>query len=166
MRLVYLKHALDDLSQGQRISFARQIRLLTQDDLSDKLGITGDNKRRTITKYEKGEINQKEDRTRIIADILKINYNAIKFYDYKNPIDIVYTLMWLEELISSIKIELPEMKQYKEKDLLIIQKEIHEWNLMKSKRQQREITYKDYIEWKLTYNFEEREVNPQTLTIN
>jgi len=146
MRLVYLKHALDDLSQGQRISFARQIRLLTQDDLSDKLGITGDNKRRTITKYEKGEINQKEDRTRIIADILKINYNAIKFYDYKNPIDIVYTLMWLEELISSIKIELPEMKQYKEKDLLIIQKEIHEWNLMKSKRQQREITYKDYIE--------------------
>lgn len=146
MRLVYLKHALDELSQGQRISFARQIRLLTQDDLSDKLGITGDNKRRTITKYEKGEINPKEDRTRIIADILKINYNAIKFYDYKNPIDIVYTLMWLEELISSIKIELPEMKQYKEKDLLIIQKEIHEWNLMKSKRQQREITYKDYIE--------------------
>lgn len=146
MRLVYLKHALDELSQGQRISFARQIRLLTQDDLSDKLGITGDNKRRTITKYEKGEINPKEDRTRIIADILKINYNAIKFYDYKNPIDIVYTLMWLEELISSIKIELPEMKQYKQKDLLIIQKEIHEWNLMKSKRQQREITYKDYIE--------------------
>lgn len=146
MRLVYLKHALDELSQGQRISFARQIRLLTQDDLSDKLGITGDNKRRTITKYEKGEINPKEDRTRTIADILKINYNAIKFYDYKNPIDIVYTLMWLEELISSIKIELPEMKQYQEKDLLIIQKEIHEWNLMKSKRQQREITYKDYIE--------------------
>ena len=62
--------------------------------------------------------------------------------------------MWLEELIPSIKTELPEMKQYKEKDLLIIQKGIHEWNLMKSKRQQREITYKEYIEWKLTYDFE------------
>ena len=154
MRLVYLKPELDDLSQGQRISFARQIRLMTQDDLSNKLGITGENKRRTMTRYEKGERNPKEDRTRIIADILKINYNAIKFYDYKNPIDIVYTLMWLEELIPSIKIELPEMKQYKEKDLLIIQKGIHEWNLMKSKRQQREITYKEYIEWKLTYDFE------------
>jgi len=154
MRLVYLKPELDDLSQGQRISFARQIRLMTQDDLSDKLGITGENKRRTMTRYEKGERNPKEERTRIIADILKINYNAIKFYDYKNPIDIVYTLMWLEELIPSIKIELPEMKQYKEKDLLIIQKGIHEWNLMKSKRQQREITYKEYIEWKLTYDFE------------
>ena len=127
---------------------------MTQDDLSDKLGITGENKRRTMTRYEKGERNPKEDRTRIIADILKINYNAIKFYDYKNPIDIVYTLMWLEELIPSIKIELPEMKQYKEKDLLILQKGIHEWNLMKSKRQQREITYKEYIEWKLTYDFE------------
>ena len=127
---------------------------MTQDDLSDKLGITGENKRRTMTRYEKGERNPKEDRTRIIADILKINYNAIKFYDYKNPIDIVYTLMWLEELIPSIKIELPEMKQYKEKDLLILQKGIHEWNLVKSKRQQREITYKEYIEWKLTYDFE------------
>jgi transcriptional regulator with XRE-family HTH domain len=154
MRLVYLKPELDDLSQGQRISFARQIRIMTKDDLSDKLGITGENKRRTMNRYEKGERNPKEDRTRIIADILKINYNAIKFYDYKNPIDIVYTLMWLEELIPSIKIELPEMKQYKEKDLLIIQKGIHEWNLMKSKRQQREITYKEYIEWKLTYDFE------------
>ena len=71
MRLVYLKPELDDLSQGQRISFARQIRLMTQDDLSDKLGITGENKRRTMTRYEKGERNPKEERTRIIADILK-----------------------------------------------------------------------------------------------
>jgi transcriptional regulator with XRE-family HTH domain len=60
MRLVYLKPELDDLSQGQRISFARQIRLMTQDDLSDKLGITGENKRRTMTRYEKGERNPKE----------------------------------------------------------------------------------------------------------
>lgn len=32
-----------------------------------------------------GERNLKEDRTRIIADILNINYNDIKNYDYKNP---------------------------------------------------------------------------------
>ena len=80
MRLTYLKPELDDLSQGQRISFARQIKLMSQDDLSDKLGITGENKRRTMTRYEKGERNPKENRTKIIADILKVNYNSIKKY--------------------------------------------------------------------------------------
>lgn len=155
MRLVYLKPELDNLSQGQRISFARQIRLMTQDELSDKLGITGENKRRTMTRYENGERNPKEERTKIIADILKINYNAIKEYDYKNPIDIVYTLMWLEEMIPNIKIELSEIKQIKERDILLIEKGIHEWNTMKSKRQQKEISYKEYIEWKLTYNLED-----------
>ena len=48
MRLIYLKPELDDLSQGQRIAFAREFRMMTQDELSDKLGITGENKRRII----------------------------------------------------------------------------------------------------------------------
>ena len=43
MRLTYLKPELDNLSQGQRISFARQIKIMTQDELSDKLGITSEN---------------------------------------------------------------------------------------------------------------------------
>jgi len=154
MRLIYLKPELEDLSQGQRIAFAREFRQITQNELSDKLGITGENKRRTMTRYEKGDRNPKQDRTRIIAELLKINYNAIKKYDYKNPIDIIYTLIWLEELLPNIKVDLLEMKQFKEKDLILIQNGIHEWNLMKSKRQKREISYKEYIEWKLTYDFE------------
>lgn len=34
---------------------------MTQDDLSDKLGIIGENKRRTMTRYDKGERNPNED---------------------------------------------------------------------------------------------------------
>mgnify|MGYP004457922243 CR=1 FL=1 len=48
MRLIYTKPKLKDLSQGSRIAFVRQFRFLTQDDVSDKLGLTGDCKRRTI----------------------------------------------------------------------------------------------------------------------
>lgn len=155
MRLIYLKPELDDLSQGSRIAFVREFRLMSQNDLSDKLGITGENKRRTMTRYEKGDRNPKEERTKKIANILNVNYNTIKKYDYKNPIDIIYTLMWLEELIPSINIELSDTKNLNEMDILKIQKGIHEWNLMKSKRQQREISYKEYIEWKLTFNIEE-----------
>jgi hypothetical protein len=53
MRLVYSRPTLDDLSQGSRIAYARQFRFMSQDELSDKLGITGENKRRTMTRYEK-----------------------------------------------------------------------------------------------------------------
>lgn len=47
MRLIYTKPKLKDLSQGSRIAFIRQFRLMTQDDVSDKLGLTGECKRRT-----------------------------------------------------------------------------------------------------------------------
>lgn len=52
-----------------------------------------------MTRYEKGDRNPKDDRTLIISNILKVEFNAIKKYDYKNPIDLIYTFMWLEELI-------------------------------------------------------------------
>ncbi len=54
MRVMYTKPKLKDLSQGSRIAFVRQFRLMKQDDVSDKLGLTGECKRRTITRYEKG----------------------------------------------------------------------------------------------------------------
>ena len=40
-----------NLSQGSRIKFIRVFRHLTQDNVSDDLGITGENKRRTLTRY-------------------------------------------------------------------------------------------------------------------
>ena len=153
MRLIYSRPMLDDLSQGSRIAFARQFRFMSQDELSDKLGITGENKRRTMTRYEKGKRNPKEDRTKIIAEILNINYNAIKKYDYKNPIDVVYTLIWLEELIPNYSVNLECTKNLSSDDVLKIQTAIDKWNLMKSKRDKREISYKEYTNWKLTYNF-------------
>ena len=153
MRLIYSRPVLDDLSQGSRIAFARQFRFMSQDELSDKLGITGENKRRTMTRYEKGQRNPKEDRTKIIAEILNINYNAIKKYDYRNPMDIVYTLIWLEELIPNYSIELASTKNLSNADVLKIQIAIDKWNKMKSKRDKREISYKEYTNWKLTYDF-------------
>lgn len=51
---------------------------------------------------KKGNRNPKDDRTLEIAKILDININAIKKHDYKEPIDLLYTLMWLEKLIQNI----------------------------------------------------------------
>lgn len=48
MRLLYTKPKLYDLSQGSRIAFVRQFRMMSQDTLSDKLGITEECRRRTV----------------------------------------------------------------------------------------------------------------------
>lgn len=151
MRILYTKPELVDLSQGSRIAFAREFRFMTQDDVSDKLGLTGECKRRTMTRYEKGNRNPKDDRTSEIAKILDININAIKKYDYKEPIDLLYTLMWLEELIPKYQIDISKVPNINDENIVMFKQFINEWNVMREKRNKREITYEEYIEWKLTY---------------
>ena len=93
---------LRDLSQGSRIAFARHFRHKTQDYVSKELGLTGDCRRRSMTRYEKGDRNPKEDRAKEIAKILKINYHSIKQYDFKDSTDIFYLFMWMEELYPNL----------------------------------------------------------------
>lgn len=157
MRFLYTKPELDDLSQGSRIAFARQFRYMTQDDVSDKLGITGECKRRTMTRYEKGDRNPKDYRIFEIAQILNVNVNAIKKYDFKNPIDILYLLMWLEEYIPKYQIDISKVPNVREENIVKFKNFINEWNLMREKRNNREISYEEYIEWKLTYEVKEYE---------
>ena len=48
MKYTYLKPDLENLSQGARIAYVRQLRRITQDEVSSKLGLTGECKRRSI----------------------------------------------------------------------------------------------------------------------
>lgn len=149
MRLLYTKPELKDLSQGSRIAFVRQFRLMTQDEVSDKLGLTGECKRRTMTRYEKGERNLKDDRTYELSKILKVNYNAIKKYDFKDQLDILYTLMWLEELLPRYQIDLSRIPSINDDNIIKFKEFINEWEEMRTKRFKREISYEQYVEWKL-----------------
>ena len=144
-RLLYTKPELEDLSQGSRIAFARQFRFMTQDEVSDKLGLTGECKRKTMTRYEKGDRNPKEDRTLELSKILNISYNAIKKYDFKNTIDIFYTLMWLEELIPRYQIDISNVLNINEDNINQVKKFINEWEIMRTKRSKRETSYEEYI---------------------
>jgi len=140
---------LKDLSQGSRIAFVRHLRRVSQDYVSNKLGLTGECKRRTMTRYEKGNRNPKEERTREIAKILDVDYNSIKKYDLSDPLDVIFILMWIEELYEDFgfRLNLPN-KDSDEK----IKNTIKEWNIMKRKLNQKEIDYNEYIEWKIKFN--------------
>ena len=122
MRLLYTKPRLNDLSQGSRIAFARQFRTMIQDEVSDILGLTGECKRRTMTRYEKGDRNPKLKRLEEISSILKVNINSLKEYDFNNPIDVVYILMWMEELIPNYVIDVSKVPRVDEYYIDVVKK--------------------------------------------
>lgn len=82
MQYIYLKPQLKNLSQGERIAFVRQFRRMTQDEVSDKLGLDGENKRRSMVRYESGDRKPKENRLLEIAKILDVNKKYEIFIKY------------------------------------------------------------------------------------
>ena len=80
MKLMYSRPILRDLSQGSRIAFVRQFRAKTQDEIAGLLGATGECRRRTMTRYEKGDRSPTVARTKFIADVnLNLKCNTFQF---------------------------------------------------------------------------------------
>lgn len=146
VHLIYSKPVLKNLSQGSRISFIRQFRYLTQDDVSDMLGLEGESKRRTITRYERGSRNPSKNRLKELSKILLVDSSLIEKYEFKDKTDLIYFFLWLEELFPKLEISL---NSYDEdlNDFFV------EWNKIRLKRRNYEITYEKYIEWKLNYKY-------------
>ena len=146
--IIYSMPILDDLSQGSRIAYIRQFRYLSQDDVSDSLGLTGECKRRTMTRYESGERTPKEERLKELSKILLTNINMIKVYDFKSESDLAYLLLWLEIKYQNLRIDIDTKNERFNKFLEV-------WNEMRLKYQAGKIKLEDYIEWKLTYEYGE-----------
>jgi transcriptional regulator with XRE-family HTH domain len=153
MRYVYLKPELKDLSQGSRIAFAREFRYMTQDNVSDKLGLTGECKRRSMARYERGDRVPKKERLQEIANILNVNVRCLKEYDFRNEEDMIYILLWMEELYPRMNIDLGLSESLPKESDIKLKRFFEEWNAMKEKRVDLELSYDDYVEWKLQYDF-------------
>ena len=145
---VFYRPTLYDLSQGSRIKFIRYFRGLTQDNISDDLGITGENKRRTLTRYERNDRKPSKPRLKEIANILLINESIIKEYEFKSIEDIFYFLLWLEEMFPKMRIDLNT-------DDETINSFFNEWNSMREKKEKMIINYEEYFEWKINYKVKE-----------
>ena len=146
--IIYSIPILDNLSQGSRIAYIRQFRNLSQDDVSDSLGLTGESKRRTVTRYEKGERVPKEERLKELSKILLTNINMIKVYDFKSESDLAYLLLWLEIKYPKLRIDIDAKSER-------FNKFLEAWNEIRLKYQSGKIKLEDYIEWKITYEYGE-----------
>lgn len=166
MRILFSKPRLYGLSQGGRICYVRQLRGMTQDELASKLGFTDDRKRRHITRYETNERIPKEDRLEELAKILNVSVNEIKTYDYINPNDLIYINIWMEELIPGYKIDLETLDKTWFDSVKYLKLYVRDWKEMNQKLENKEISLKEYIEWKLNTDVIELETNKICNKIN
>ena len=151
MRLLYVKLELRDLSQGSRIAFVRVLRHLSQDSVSDYLGLTGDCKRRNMTRYEKGNRNPKDEKVKKLVCLFNVSFNSLKKYDYKKSEDLIYLFFWLEELIPNYRLDLSQVKNINDNRIKVLVNSLLEWKVQKLKRDRHETFYEDYLNWKLNY---------------
>lgn len=149
MNKIYLRPIMKDLSQGSRLSYVRQYRHLYQEDVAKKLGLSGERCERTIQNYERNARVPKQDRLEELANIYNVNVNAIREYDFKKNIDVVYILMWLEEQWDSYYIDLIKNKYIFNNNTTEMIELYNEWMEMREKKSAGEITPDDYLEWKL-----------------
>ena len=101
-----------------------------------------------MTRYEKGDRNPSKSRVQELSKILLVNDNLIKQYEFKCVSDILYFLLWLEEMFPKIRIDLGTNDE-------TINLFFDEWNNMRDKKQKMIINYEEYFEWKINYKVKE-----------
>ena len=122
--------------------------------VAEHFQLGGDKPTDSIDKYERNAREPLPGRLQALAELYDVNINAIKQYDFIDPIDVIYYHMWEEELIpySGFVFNIGRLKEtfYTENIL----NGIAEWEEMRDKREKGEISDQDYIEWKLHFELE------------
>ena len=99
---VYLDPQLEDLTVGARLAFVREFRGLTQDAVAEYLELEGENRRRTISRYENNKRLPSEERLKEIRKLYRVNINSIKPYDFCSFEDSIYILLWRKNYIQTV----------------------------------------------------------------
>ena len=152
-RMFYIKPNLKNMSQGARLEYIREVRHMTKEDVAAYFGFGGKEPNKTIREYENNTASPSPSRLEELAELFEVSVDAIRKYDFTNPIDEIYYQMWLEEQYPYYEFKLPD--RFGDSSYNInVQKGINEWLKMREKRENYEITDQAYIEWKLNFQLE------------
>ena len=141
----FFKPSLDNMSQGARLKFVRNLRYKEKKDVAKFFNLGGQKPYETITKYESNKRKPEIPRVKEMASYFKVSYEVIKLYDFNEPIDQVYYHMWEEEQMpySEFKIDFDALKK-SAYNMEVVQA-LNEWKEMKEKRKNNKIpTYPVY----------------------
>lgn len=121
------KPELENLSQGARLKYIRELRYLKKDYVADYFELGGERKERTISRYKNNSRIPNKERLIELANLYDVSINTIKEYKYDDPIDMIYMFMWLEEQFPYYDINFDNANIKYNPYNINIQKVIAEW---------------------------------------
>ena len=86
-----------------------------------------------------------------MVDLDELKFEPGTKYDYKNPEDLIYLFFWLEEYIPNYRLDLSQIKNINDSKIKVLINSLLEWKKQKIKRDNHEIAYEEYLNWKLNY---------------
>ena len=154
MKNYFFKPELENLSQGARLKFVRELRYMSKPNVAEFLELGGEKPTDSIDKYERNSREPQPERLEELAELFYVSNYAIRRYNFVDPNEVIYYHMWEEELIpySEFVFDLGGLKgMFYTENIL---KGIAKWQEMREKRESGEISDQDYIEWKLHFDLE------------
>ena len=149
--MYYVKQTLKNLSQEARLEYVRKYWHMSADDVAEYFGFGGKDPHKTFNSYETNYRGPSKERLKEIAELYEVSVDAIKKYDFNNPIDVIYFHMWLEEEFPYYEIKFDCDSHEDTKYNGVVLNAINEWQQMRVKREALEISDEEYLEWKLNY---------------
>jgi len=149
MKKYFFKPVLDNPSQGARIEYLRKLRGYSIENIAEYFGWGGEDPNETYRKWRTNNRSPQNDNLKQLAELFGVNINAIKNYKFIDPIEQVFYHMWEEEQFpySKLSIDIDSYKKTTNNQKVV--KGLNEWEKMREKRMNGEITDEEYIEWKL-----------------
>lgn len=150
----FFKPELENLSQGARLKFVRELRYMSKLNVAEFLELGGEKPTDSIDKYERNAREPQPERLKELAELFDVSNYAIRRYNFVDPNEVIYQHMWEEELCpySEFIFDKDAMKKtFYNEDII---REFEAWEEMRERRINGEITDSEYIEWKLNFDLE------------
>lgn len=152
MNNYFFKPELENLSQGARLKFVRELRYMSKPNVAEFLQLGGKKPTDSVDKYERNAREPQPQRLEILAELFDVNSFAIRKYNFVDSTEVIYYHMWEEELYpySEFIIDIDAMKNTFYNGAIIRGLEV--WEEMRKQRENGEISDMEYLEWKLHFN--------------
>lgn len=151
MKNYFFKPELENLSQGARLKFVRELRYMSKSNVAEFLELGGEKPTDSIDKYERNTREPQPERLKELADLFDVSDYAIRRYNFVDPNEVIYQHMWEEELYpySEFIFDKNAMKKTFYNENII--RGFEAWEEMKERRINGEISDMEYLEWKLHF---------------
>ena len=150
----FFKPELENLSQGARLKFVRELRYMSKPNVAEFLELGGEKPTDSIDKYERNAREPQPERLKELADLFDVSDYAIRRYNFVDPNEVIYQHMWEEELCpySEFIFDKDSMKKTFYNENII--RGFEAWEEMRERRINGEISDSEYINWKLNFDLE------------